>query len=117
MSNFTHWHYIRGAGTCGVYEVYDELSGRRYIGSSECCEYRLQLHEQRIRRRSRNIPAGLKALAYVDRPVKLVYRILKAVPKDQLVAAEQAAWSKAAHTATNQNFPSRKPHYFKWRDR
>jgi hypothetical protein len=101
MTNFTNWHYAKGRGTCGVYAVVDELSGRCYIGSAVCCEYRLELHRIRVGRRSRRVPEGLKRLAYGSEPVRLKYHILREVPEAELTDWEQAAIDAAGDKATN----------------
>ena len=100
MSNYADWRR-RGRGTCGIYEIYDELSGRRYIGSSTHCQYRLELHRMRINRGSSKLPSGVQRLAYTGQPVLLSYRVLKAVPECDLAMEEGKAIAKAGDKATN----------------
>jgi hypothetical protein len=84
MSNWTNWHDAKGRGTCGIYQIKDELSGRVYIGQSTNCEYRLGQHRQRLDRGSRRLPQGLKNLAYPDRAVRLTYTIIIRCRREEL---------------------------------
>jgi len=117
MTNLTNWHY-RGRGTCGIYEVHDELSDRRYIGSSNHCEYMLERHRMRIGRGSLKIPGGLQALVYSGKAVRLAYRVLKAVPRADLAAEETKAIHAAGAKATNiHRWVSRRAADARWLER